>query len=70
MGEPLDFPTNSFDAVSGVGVLSPGQVPSSAFDEMIRVTKPGGYIIFTIRFEFYENPDYGFKPKQLELEAT
>jgi len=70
LGEPLGFPTDSFDAVSCVGVLSPGQGPSSAFDEFIRVTKPGGYIIFTIRFEFYENPDFGFKPKQLELEAT
>lgn len=70
LGEPLDFPTDCFDAVCCVGVLAPGQGSASAFDEMIRVTKPGGYIIFTLRFEFYENPDFGYKPRQLELEAA
>jgi ubiquinone/menaquinone biosynthesis C-methylase UbiE len=70
LGESLSFPTDSFDAAISVGVFSPGQGPSSAFDELIRITKPGGYIIFTLRPEFYENSDFGFKPKQLELEAT
>jgi predicted TPR repeat methyltransferase len=70
LGEPLGFPTDYFDAAISVGVFSPGQGPSSAFDELIRIIKPGGYFIFTIRPEFYENSDFGFKPKQLELEAT
>ncbi|KHD07076.1 methyltransferase [Candidatus Thiomargarita nelsonii] len=70
LGEPLGFPTDSFDATISVGVFSPGQGSSSAFDELIRITKPGGYIIFTIQPQFYENSDFGFKPKQLELEIA
>ena len=70
LGESLGFPTDSFDAAISVGVFSPGQGPSSAFDELIRIIKPGGYFIFTLRPEFYENRDFGFKPKQLKLEAS
>jgi ubiquinone/menaquinone biosynthesis C-methylase UbiE len=70
LGEQLGFPTDSFDAVSCVGVLSPGQGPASAFEEMIRITKPSGYILFTIQPKFYENSDFGYKPKQLALETA
>ncbi|HDN27228.1 MAG TPA: class I SAM-dependent methyltransferase [Thioploca sp.] len=70
LGEPLGFPSDCFDATISVGVFSPAQGPSSAFDELIRITKPGGYIMFTLRHEFYEDSKFGFKPKQLELEAA
>ena len=70
LGEPLGFPTDCFDAIISVGVFSPAQGPSSAFDELIRITKPGGYIMFTLRPEFYEDNKFGFKPKQLELETA
>ena len=66
LGEPLDFPTATFDAVTACGVFTYGHAPSSSFDELIRVTKPGGYIIFTLRPDFYESSD--FKDKMAELE--
>jgi len=66
MGEALDFPTDSFDAVISVGVLTLGHAPASSLDELIRVTKPGGYIAYTLRPDVYR--DNGFKEKQDTLE--
>ena len=67
MGEPLNFATDSFDAVISVGVLTVGHAPTSSFDELIRITKPGGHIIFSLRPDVYR--DSGFKEKQDALEA-
>nr|VFK40413.1 MAG: Methyltransferase domain-containing protein [Candidatus Kentron sp. TC]VFK41890.1 MAG: Methyltransferase domain-containing protein [Candidatus Kentron sp. TC]VFK57660.1 MAG: Methyltransferase domain-containing protein [Candidatus Kentron sp. TC] len=70
LGKPLGFSSDTFDAAIAVGVFAPGNGPPAAFDELIRVIRPGGYIIFTLRFEFYEDSGFGFRPKQLELEQA
>ena len=62
MGETLGFSTDSFDAVISIGVLTVGHAPASSLDEMIRVTKLGGYIVYTLRPDVYRNN--GFKEKQ------
>lgn len=67
LGERLDFPTDTFDAVISAGVFSVGHAPASAFDEIGRVTKPGGHFVFTLRPDVYEQA--GFKDKQEQLEA-
>ena len=67
MGEPLDYATDSFDAVISIGVLTVGHAPASSFDELIRVTKPGGYIVFSLRPDVYR--ESGFKKKQDALES-
>ncbi|MFC1914110.1 class I SAM-dependent DNA methyltransferase [Chloroflexota bacterium] len=68
MGEPLDYATDSFDAVISVGVFTVGHAPASSFDELIRITKQGGYIVFTLRPDVYENS--GFREKQKALESA
>ncbi|HEY77565.1 MAG TPA: class I SAM-dependent methyltransferase [Dehalococcoidia bacterium] len=68
MGEPLDYPTDSFDAIISVGVLTVGHAPASSLDELIRVTKPGGYIVYSLRPDVYR--DSGFKEKQSALESA
>ena len=68
MGEPLDFATDYFDAVVSVGVLTLGHAPASSLDELVRVTRPGGYIVYTLRPDVYEK--HGFKEKQKSLEAA
>jgi SAM-dependent methyltransferase len=68
LGETLGFDTDSFDAVISVGVLTVGHAPASSFDELIRVTKPGGYIVFSLRPDVYR--DSGFKEKQEALEQS
>ena len=67
MGETLDYATDSFDAVISIGVLTIGHAPTSSFDELIRITRPGGYIVFSLRPDVYR--DSGFKEKQDALEA-
>jgi len=68
MGEPLNYATDSFDAVISVGVLTVGHAPASSFDELIRITRPGGHIVFSLRPDVYR--DSGFKEKQDALEAS
>ena len=67
MGEHLDFSTGSFDAVISVGVLTVGHAPASSLDELVRITKPGGYIVFSLRPDVYR--ENGFKEKHDALEA-
>ncbi|MDB9373634.1 class I SAM-dependent DNA methyltransferase [Nodularia sphaerocarpa] len=69
LGEPLDFPNAAFDAVTACGVFTYGHAPSSSFDELIRVTKPEGYIIFTLRPDFYENSDFQEQMADLETQS-
>lgn len=67
MGEPLAFATDSFEAVVSTGVLTVGHAPASSFDELVRITRPGGHILFTLRTDVYQ--DRGFKEKQTALES-
>lgn len=68
LGESLRFETNTFDAVIGVGVFTTGHAPAHAFDELVRITKPGGFIVFSLRIELYE--EGGFKEYQASLEEA
>ena len=43
----LGFPTETFDLVIALGVLSWLQDPNTAIDEMARVTRPGGHVLVT-----------------------
>jgi 2-polyprenyl-3-methyl-5-hydroxy-6-metoxy-1,4-benzoquinol methylase len=68
----LNFPLaeiedNQFDATIGVGVFSYGQVEAVALDELVRIVRPHGYIVFTQRVDFYDNNAMGFKDKQDRL---
>ena len=67
MGETLDYETDAFDAVVSVGVLTVGHAPAGSLDELIRITKPGGHIVFSLRPDVYR--DSGFKDKQGALES-
>ncbi|MFC1917577.1 class I SAM-dependent DNA methyltransferase [Chloroflexota bacterium] len=67
MGETLDFTTDLFDAVICVGTLTVAHAPASSLDELVRITRSGGYIVYTLRPDTYENS--GFKEKQNELES-
>lgn len=49
MGEPLGFADDSYQAVLATGVFTPGHAPPTAFDELIRITRPGGIIAYTLR---------------------
>ncbi len=65
LGDPLSYATDSFDAVISVGVMTLGHAGPDSFNELLRITRPYGYIVFTIRTDVYLNN--GFKEKQEEM---
>ncbi|MGH6895205.1 MAG: class I SAM-dependent DNA methyltransferase [Geminicoccaceae bacterium] len=67
LGAPLDFADDAFAAVVSAGVLTTGHAPPSCFDELIRITRPGGHAIFTLSMPVYE--EGGFRPKLEALSA-
>ena len=68
LGDTLDLPSAAYDAVICIGVFVMAHAPASSFDELLRITKPGGHLIFTLRPEFYNNTP--FKTKMAELTAA
>ena len=58
LGEPLAFPDGAFDAVISAGVFTTGHAPPHAFDELVRITRAGGMLVFTLREDVY---DQGFQ---------
>ena len=66
LGGRLDLPSDAFSAVVSTGVFTAGHAPPESFDDLIRVTKPGGHMIFSVRTDVYK--DSGFKEKQEALE--
>lgn len=69
LGLPLDvFPCDRFDGVILVGVFSYGQAPAHALEEIVRITKPGGAVAFTMRTDFYESDAMGVRSQMEKLE--
>ena len=57
--KPLDIPTDSYDAVVSVGTFTHGHVGPEGLDELIRITRAGGVITFSINEGVYQ--EYGFE---------
>ena len=68
LGERLDFPDDHFAAALAAGVFTAGHAGPEAFDELVRVVKPGGHLIFSLSSAVYE--DGGFKAKIDALESA
>ena len=49
LGGPLPFPTGEFDAVTASGAFTPNHAPPESLDELVRITRPGGLIVFSLR---------------------
>ena len=67
LGKDLPFETGGFAGTTCVGVLTYGHAKPDALDELIRVTKQGGPVVFSMRTDYYT--DAGFNVKQAALEA-
>ena len=68
LGKPLPFETGGFAGLTCIGVLTIGHAPPEALDELIRVTRAGGAVVFSMRTDFYI--EGGFDTRQAALEAT
>ena len=56
----------AYDVVHASGVFAPGQAPPQAFDEFLRVLKPGGHAVFTIRCGYYDSDEGAAHRRYLE----
>lgn len=66
--DPLPFEDDTFAGVIGLGILIPGHAPPDALDELVRVTKPGGVLVYNTGAKEYEAS--GFKAKHDALEKA
>ncbi|WP_316901533.1 class I SAM-dependent methyltransferase [Pseudodesulfovibrio indicus] len=68
MNRELTISDNAYDATICVGTFTYAHVGPDAFDELVRITRPGGYVCFTVRDGAYQ--EYGYRKRMLELEAS
>ena len=54
----LNFGNNTFDAVIIVGVFACGHVGAEVLMNLIPIVKKEGYIVFTVREDFYESSNF------------
>jgi len=64
LGKPLSYASNVFAATTACGVFTPNHVPASSLDELIRITRPGGLILYTLRHD-EEPADFAAKHQEL-----
>jgi predicted TPR repeat methyltransferase len=62
---PLNILTQSYDVVICIGTLTEGHVGPSAFDEFVRIIKPGGLVIATVRESVWQKNGYEAKVEAL-----
>lgn len=68
LGETLGFDSQAFGAVISVGVFTLGHAPPHSFNELVRITRAGGFIVFSLRTDVYK--ENGFEQQQTALEAA
>jgi MFS family permease len=67
LGDELAYETGAYDGVVAAGVLTIGHAPAACLDELVRITRRGGHVIFTLRAD--QMPP-GFEDKIAELERA
>jgi len=67
LGDVLAYETGSYDGVVSAGVLTVGHAPAASLDELVRITRRGGHVIFTLRSD---RVPPGFEDKIAELETA
>ncbi len=65
----LDLGDATYDGLICVGTFTFGHVKADAFDELLRILKPGGLFCFTHRTDVYADPSLGFERRQADLSA-
>jgi len=66
LGPHIDFPAESFDAVTTAGVLTQGHAPPDSLDGMLEIARPGAPIIFSISKVAIDEGGFGEKIADLD----
>lgn len=67
MTGPLSYDSNTYDAVMCVGTFTHAHVGPKGFDELVRITRPGGPIVATVHEEVWGD---GYEAHFARLEAA
>lgn len=68
LNQPLSgYDTDAYDVTVSCGVFTLGHVHPRALDELIRVTRPGGFVIASTRNSYYKSS--GFEEERRRIEA-
>jgi len=67
MTKPLEFQDNAYDAVICIGTFIHHHVGPQAFPELVRITKKGGLVCFSVRDSAWG--EEGYRKHLLDLEA-
>ena len=57
LGEALPYAERCFDAVTVAGAFTPGHAPASSLADLVRLVRPGGYLVFSLRDDVAQ-PDF------------
>lgn len=66
MGGPLPFADNAYAGIVSAGVFTSGHVGAEGLDELIRICRPGGVIVLTVKNTLWQA---GFAERVAEFEA-
>ncbi|AZO09983.1 MULTISPECIES: methyltransferase domain-containing protein [unclassified Mesorhizobium] len=66
MGGPLPFTDGAYAGIVSAGVFTSGHVGSEGLDELIRICRPGGIIVLTVKNTLWQA---GFADRIADLEA-
>ena len=61
LGTPLSIDSDTYDLVCASGVFTHGHAPANSFDELVRIVRPGGDIIFTLPESMGDTGEYADK---------
>lgn len=65
LGEVLPFETASVTAIVSTGVFTTGHAPASGFDELTRILKPGGHLMFSSGTTVWQEAGFAERLKAL-----
>jgi len=66
IGDALDIPDGHFRAVASAGAFGTNHAPASGFEELVRVTRPGGHLIITVRDVGFDESGFPTEIERLE----
>ena len=67
LGEALTYDSDFFAMAVSSGVFTQGHAPLDGLDELIRVTRPGGHLVFSVARTYLDGP---FEEKRRQLEEA
>jgi len=68
LGDPLDIADATYSAITCIGTFTVGHAGPEGFDELLRITRPGGMLVLSIRSDI--DPDNPHRDRITELASA